>query len=114
MAENVKAIELLPCEYRAPCRMKNCKAKATTVARGVDSIGRPTGQYELCGLHAGQVAERERAKGSNCGGCQVATVPAPGAVEIDVVHEVRCLSMALRITSSLRMQAVSATFGGLP
>jgi hypothetical protein len=43
--------------------VKNCKAKATTIARGVDAGGRPHAQYELCTVHAGQIAERERVKG---------------------------------------------------
>ena len=61
--DQTKEIELWPCGYQAQCRVKNCKAKATTIARGADSIGRPTGQYELCAVHAEQVAERERGKG---------------------------------------------------
>ena len=63
MSNDVKAIELWPCGYQAPCRMKNCKARATVIARAADSIDRPITQYELCAPHAKQVAERERAKG---------------------------------------------------
>jgi hypothetical protein len=58
-----KEIELGPCHYDSSCRVKNCRAKATIIARGLDAIGRPTGQYELCALHAEQVEKRERAKG---------------------------------------------------
>ena len=48
--------------YPAQCKVHNCTATATVVARGLDSIERPTGQYELCPPHAEQVAERERSK----------------------------------------------------
>ena len=61
--DDVKAIELWPCRYNAQCRVKNCKAKATVIARAADSIGRPSDQYELSALHGEQIAERERAKG---------------------------------------------------
>jgi thymidylate synthase len=61
--DGIKDIELWPCGYQAQCRVKNCKAKATTIARSVDAGGRPHNQYELCTVHAGQIAERERAKG---------------------------------------------------
>jgi hypothetical protein len=40
-------------------------AKATVLARSVESGGRPTVQHELCALHADQVAERERGKGGS-------------------------------------------------
>jgi hypothetical protein len=63
MADNIKTIELLPCGYRAPCRLKNCKARATVIARAADVIGRPITQYELCAPHAEQIVDRERAKG---------------------------------------------------
>jgi hypothetical protein len=63
MADEAKEIELLPCRYQAPCRVKNCHARATTIARTVDSIGRPLKQYGLCTPHAEQVAEREKSKG---------------------------------------------------
>jgi hypothetical protein len=33
------------------------------IARSVDAGGRPIKQYELCDVHAEQVAVRERAKG---------------------------------------------------
>jgi hypothetical protein len=33
------------------------------IARSVDAGGRPMKQYELCDVHAEQVATRERAKG---------------------------------------------------
>ncbi len=54
-----RVIELWPCGYQAPCKVKSCKLKATTIAAG----GRPRKQYELCAVHAEQIAERERAKG---------------------------------------------------
>jgi hypothetical protein len=63
LAHDVKAIELWPCRYDAPCKVKNCKAKATTIARSVDAGGRPRLQHELCASHAESVAERERGKG---------------------------------------------------
>jgi hypothetical protein len=58
-----KTIELWPCRYDARCTVKNCKAKATTLARSVDTGGRPMKQYELCSIHADQVAQREKLKG---------------------------------------------------
>ena len=61
--DSVKDIELWPCDYQAQCRVKNCEAKATTIARGVDIGGWPHTQYELCTVYVGQIAERERAKG---------------------------------------------------
>jgi hypothetical protein len=61
--EPVKAIELLPCGYQAPCKVRNCRAKATIIARSVDSGGRPIRQYELCTAHANAIAERERQRG---------------------------------------------------
>jgi hypothetical protein len=63
MSEEVKEIEFWPCGYQAQCKVRNCRAKATTIARSVDLIGRPIDQYELCAAHAEQVAERERRKG---------------------------------------------------
>jgi hypothetical protein len=63
LSDDVKAIELWPCGYQAPCRVNNCTARATVIARAADSIGRPITQYELCPAHAEQVVERERAKG---------------------------------------------------
>jgi hypothetical protein len=59
----VKVIELWSCRYDAPCKVKNCRARATTIARSVDAGGRPERQYELCAIHTEQVVERERAKG---------------------------------------------------
>jgi len=56
-------IELRRCLYPALCSARSCRAKATTIARSVDAGGRPMKQYELCYIHANQVAERERAKG---------------------------------------------------
>jgi hypothetical protein len=50
--EYPKAIELWPCGYDAPCKVKSCKARATTIARAVDAGGRPIRQYELCATHA--------------------------------------------------------------
>jgi hypothetical protein len=44
---------------------------------------------------------------SDCLTCQAATTAISR-------HEVRCLSMAFNIVSSLRIQAVSATLGALP
>ena len=61
--DGIKDIELWPCGYQAQCRVKNCKAKATTIARGVDAGGRPHNQYELYTPHAKQIVEREWAKG---------------------------------------------------
>jgi len=63
LSGEIKTIELGPCGYNAQCRVKNCKTKATVIARSIDTGGRPDRQYELCAPHAEQVAERERAKG---------------------------------------------------
>jgi hypothetical protein len=63
MPDGTKAIELWPCQYQAPCKVRNCRAKATTIARSVDAGGRPLRQYELCATHAEQIAERERGRG---------------------------------------------------
>jgi hypothetical protein len=63
VAAAVKTIELWPCRYYAPCRVRSCKAKATTIARSVDTTGRPIRQCELCQAHAEQFSEQERAKG---------------------------------------------------
>jgi hypothetical protein len=63
LSDDTKTIELWPCGYDARCNVRNCKAKATTLARSVDAGGRPMNQYELCSVHAQQVAERERGKG---------------------------------------------------
>jgi hypothetical protein len=61
--EDTKTIELWPCGYDARCQVKNCRAKATTVASSIDAGGRPIRQYELCHVHAEQVAEREKGRG---------------------------------------------------
>lgn len=63
LPDEIKLIELWPCRYNAPCKVRNCNAKATTITRSVDSGGRPFRQYEVCQMHADQVAERERGKG---------------------------------------------------
>jgi hypothetical protein len=63
LADDLKAIELWPCGYDARCKARNCKAKATTIARSVDAGGRPIRQHELCAAHAESIAERERGKG---------------------------------------------------
>jgi len=63
LTEETKTIELWPCGYDARCNVRNCKAKATTLARSVDSGGRPMKQYELCTVHADKVAEREQGRG---------------------------------------------------
>jgi hypothetical protein len=63
LTDETKAIELWPCRYDARCNVKNCKAKATMLARSVDTGGRPMKQYELCSIHADQVVRREKLKG---------------------------------------------------
>jgi hypothetical protein len=63
VTDEVKIVEFLSCGYRAPCWVKGCTARATTIARASDAYGRPITQYELCAPHAEQIAERERAKG---------------------------------------------------
>ncbi len=63
MDDKVTIIELWPCGYDAPCKVRNCRVKATTIARNVDSGGRPIRQYELCAAHAEQISERERGRG---------------------------------------------------
>jgi hypothetical protein len=61
--DDVKNIELWACGYDAHCKVPNCGAMATMIARSMDSDGRPIHQYELCQTHADQFAERERGKG---------------------------------------------------
>jgi hypothetical protein len=63
MADDTTAIELWPCGYDARCKVRNCKAKATTLVRSFDAGGRPMKQYELCSIHAEQVAQREKLRG---------------------------------------------------
>jgi DNA polymerase/3'-5' exonuclease PolX len=63
MPNEIKAIELGPCDYHAQCRAKSCTARATIIARSIDTGGRPNKQYELCATHTEQIAEREQAKG---------------------------------------------------
>ncbi len=54
-----KTIQMLTRRYRSPCRVKNCKAGATIITRGLDAIGRPTVGHEFCAPNAEQVVERE-------------------------------------------------------
>jgi hypothetical protein len=63
VADETKTIELWQCSYQAPCKVHNCRLKATTIARSVDAGGRPLRQYELCQAHADQIAQREQGKG---------------------------------------------------
>ena len=63
MSDETKTIELWPCGYQAPCKVKNRLNKATTIARSIDADGRPMRQYELCTAHAEQIAEREKGRG---------------------------------------------------
>lgn len=59
--DDVEAIELWPCGYDAPCQVRNCRAKAATIA---DSGGRPhSGSMRLCAAHAESLATRERTNG---------------------------------------------------
>jgi hypothetical protein len=62
MPDDTKTIELWPCRYYAPCKVRGCKAKATTIARRVDATGQPIRQWELCQAHAEQLSEQEREK----------------------------------------------------
>jgi hypothetical protein len=62
-AEPIYAIELWSCRYDAPCKVRSCQAKATVIARSIDSGGRPRRQHELCDQHTQAIAERERGKG---------------------------------------------------
>jgi hypothetical protein len=65
MAEETKTIEVMRCQYRAPCRVKNCTAPATTILRGLDALQRPTIQHELYISHSEQVILREAQRGRN-------------------------------------------------
>jgi hypothetical protein len=58
-----QTIELWPCGYDTRCNVRNCRAKATTLARSIDGGGRPIKQYELCSIHADQVVQREKLRG---------------------------------------------------
>jgi hypothetical protein len=62
MADETKTIKLWPCRYSATCKVQNCRARATMIARASDSGGRPINQYELCSIHADQVVQREQLK----------------------------------------------------
>jgi hypothetical protein len=63
--------ELWPCGYDARCNVRNCRAKATVLARSLDSGNRPIKQYELCSVHAEQVTQREKVNGREIVGCGV-------------------------------------------
>jgi hypothetical protein len=63
MPDDTKTIELWPCRYEARCNVRNCKAKAATIARSTDNGGRPIKQYELYSIHADQIAQREKLRG---------------------------------------------------
>jgi len=63
LPDDVKTIELWACIYDAPCKVYNCGAMATMIARSMDSDGRHIQQYELCQPHAEQVTEREKGRG---------------------------------------------------
>jgi hypothetical protein len=63
MADETKTFELRHCSYKAQCRVKNCKSRATIITRAADSIGRPITQYKLYQPYAERIAERKRAKG---------------------------------------------------
>jgi len=58
-------VELHRCEYVTRCHAKNCRQRATTIARMIDKVGRFIRQIELCDRHAEVVAERERGRGLN-------------------------------------------------
>lgn len=45
-------IQLLACGYSAECSARQCKARATTLARYTDAYGRALRQRELCERHA--------------------------------------------------------------
>jgi hypothetical protein len=36
MANDTKTIELWPCRYEARCKVRNCRGRATTIARVTD------------------------------------------------------------------------------
>ena len=57
--EELTTIELRRCLYPALCNVRNCRAKATMIARSVDAGGRPMKQYELCDMHAERVADAD-------------------------------------------------------
>jgi hypothetical protein len=63
MPDDTKPIELWQCGYDVRCNVRNCRAKATVLGRSLDSGNRPIKQYELCSVHADQVAQRERGRG---------------------------------------------------
>ena len=49
--------------YATRCHAKNCRERATTIARKLDAVGGFIRQIELCDRHAEVVAERERGRG---------------------------------------------------
>jgi hypothetical protein len=48
----VAEIQLLTCGYSAQCTVRNCPARAATIARYIDDGGAPLRQRELCARHA--------------------------------------------------------------
>jgi hypothetical protein len=63
LSNETKAIEVLPCGYQTQCKVRSCKAQATTILRGVDGRGHPTVQWEVCTPHSEQTIVREASKG---------------------------------------------------
>jgi len=56
-------VELHRCESVTRCHAKNCRQRATTIARKLDAVGRFIRQIELCDRHAEVVSTRERGRG---------------------------------------------------
>jgi hypothetical protein len=50
--EDASETHLYKLDYPSPCKIKECRSRATTLARGFDSMGRSMGQIELCDPHA--------------------------------------------------------------
>jgi hypothetical protein len=48
----IAEIQMIVCEYSAPCTVRGCRTRGSVLARHSDSQGRPLRQRELCDRHA--------------------------------------------------------------
>jgi hypothetical protein len=56
-------VQILSCQYVAPCRARHCSARGALIARYLDVGGVFLRQYELCEPHADRLAARDVARG---------------------------------------------------
>jgi hypothetical protein len=55
-----QVIELWPCGYTAKCSAPECRRRATTILRYLDSQGRPDHQTDACETHASELSAELR------------------------------------------------------